>query len=203
VASGSSDKTVRLWDSTTGAPRGTLEGHSRSVNTVAFSPDGKLVASGSGDKTVKLWDLTTGASRDTLEGHSDSVCIVIFSPDGKLVASGSHDNTVRLWDSVTGASLQMLNIDTTISGLSFSKDGRYLETDRGSLNVQSTLKGNTSFQPQSPCNIFVKSYWVTRGTENLLWLPSDYRTTCTAVQNNVLVLGHASGHVTFIGFSLS
>jgi nucleoside phosphorylase len=58
VASGSYDKTVRLWDPATGAVRRTLEGHSYTVFAVAFSPDGKLVASGSEDKTVRLWDFT-------------------------------------------------------------------------------------------------------------------------------------------------
>jgi len=73
VASGSSDKTVRLWDAVTGAPLQTLEGHSDWVTSVAFSPDGKVVASGSSDKTVRLWDAVTGAPLQTLEGHSDWV----------------------------------------------------------------------------------------------------------------------------------
>ena len=91
VASGSGDKTVRLWDAATGAKHSTLEGHSNSVRAVAFSPDGKLVASGSGDKTVRLWDAVTGAPLQALEGHSSKVRSVAFSPDGKLVASGSGD----------------------------------------------------------------------------------------------------------------
>jgi WD40 repeat protein len=74
----------------------TLEGHSASVRSVAFSPNGKQVVSGSNNNTVRLWDAATGALQQTLEGHSDSVSSVAFSPDGKQVVSGSDDNTVRL-----------------------------------------------------------------------------------------------------------
>jgi WD40 repeat protein len=56
LASGSSDKTVRLWDAATGAHLHTLERHADAIMSVAFSPDGSILASGSSDKTVRLWD---------------------------------------------------------------------------------------------------------------------------------------------------
>ncbi|XTI95272.1 WD40 repeat-like protein [Cenococcum geophilum] len=125
VASASADKTVRLWDSATGAARGTLEGHSGWVRVVAFSPDGTLVASASDDETVRLWDSATGASRSMLKGHSSWVQGVAFSPDGKLVASASGDRTVRLWDSATGASRSTLKGHSSwVRGVAFSPNGK-------------------------------------------------------------------------------
>ncbi|MDJ0501064.1 MAG: AAA family ATPase, partial [Nostocales cyanobacterium LE14-WE4] len=60
LASGSGDKTIKIWDVTTGKVLNTLKGHEGYVLSVGFSPDGKQLASGSGDKTIKIWDVTTG-----------------------------------------------------------------------------------------------------------------------------------------------
>ncbi|KAG9038873.1 hypothetical protein FS837_001160 [Tulasnella sp. UAMH 9824] len=105
IASGSWDKTIRLWDAKTGAPVGEpLKGHDSAINSVAFSQDGKLLASGSDDKTIRLWDAKTGAPvGEPLRGHNDHVNQVAFSPDGKLLVSGSWDQTICLWDVKTGA----------------------------------------------------------------------------------------------------
>ena len=91
LASGSDDKTVKLWDVVTGRELRTLTGHSDIVGSVIFSPDGRWLASGSVDKTVKLWDVSTGRQFRTLTGHSDIVRSVAFSPDGRWLASGSVD----------------------------------------------------------------------------------------------------------------
>jgi WD40 repeat protein len=60
LASASEDRTVRLWNPTTGQEAQKLEGHIDSVTAVAFSQDGSLLASASGDQTVRLWNPTTG-----------------------------------------------------------------------------------------------------------------------------------------------
>jgi WD40 repeat protein len=57
LASGSADKTVKLWSVESQKELNTLQGHSYSVNSIAFSPDGKYLASGSQDKTIKLWSM--------------------------------------------------------------------------------------------------------------------------------------------------
>jgi WD40 repeat protein len=98
IVSGSSDKTVRIWDAVTGDAIRTLEGHTNSVWSASFSSDGSRIVSGSDDKTVRIWDAVTGDAIRTLEGHTNSVLSASFSPDGSRIVSGSDDKTVRIWD---------------------------------------------------------------------------------------------------------
>ncbi|KAI0388224.1 hypothetical protein F5Y17DRAFT_254305 [Xylariaceae sp. FL0594] len=77
------------------------------------------------------WD----AQQQTLEGHSYRVRAVAFSPDGKTLASALYDYTVRLWDAATSAPQQMLMLRHALEHLSFSRNGEYLETDRGLLGA--------------------------------------------------------------------
>ena len=68
----------------------TLEGHSNSLHSVAYSPDGTKIISGSGDKTIKIWDANTGECLQTFKGHSGTVSSVAYSPDGTKIISGSE-----------------------------------------------------------------------------------------------------------------
>jgi WD40 repeat protein len=99
------DSLKHKWDAVSGAcVVGPLEGHTSTVLSVAYSPDGSKVVSGSYDKTVRIWDAVSGACVvGPLEGHTNGVSSVAYSPDGSKVVSGSDDRTVRIWDAVSGA----------------------------------------------------------------------------------------------------
>ncbi|MFW9262264.1 NB-ARC domain-containing protein [Nostoc sp. CALU 546] len=127
LASGSEDKTVKLWDVQTGKCFKTLQGHTRWIWSVAFSPDGQTLASGSDDQTVKLWDVQTGECLKTLTEHKSWVRSVAFSHNGQILASGSDEQIVKLWDVKTGECLQTLPAHSRwIWSLAFSPDDKIL-----------------------------------------------------------------------------
>ena len=128
-------------------------GHTRSVNTVAFSPDNRWLASGGKDNVIKIWDLAKGNILRTLYGHTTNVNALAISPDGKLLASGSGDindqrdlgaftqggvvggaeeNTVRIWSVQTGQQLQVLRgHELPVVAIAFSNDGHSLTSVSG------------------------------------------------------------------------
>jgi hypothetical protein len=108
--------------------------------------------------------------------------------------------TVRLWDADTRTARGTLTVDTLIRNLSFSSLGQYLKTDRGVLDLSFLLLNISSSEYLLP--LFVSDNWVTIEEENIIWLPPNYRATCVAVWNGIVVLGHSSGSVSFLEFEL-
>jgi hypothetical protein len=97
LASGSSDKTIRLWRLADNTCTAILKGHTNSVLALACTPDGTTLASSSHDNTIRLWRLVDNTCTAVLEEHTNSVYALACTPDGATLASGSDDDTIRLW----------------------------------------------------------------------------------------------------------
>jgi WD40 repeat protein len=104
----------------------TLHGHTETVYSIAFSPDGRHVLTGSFDKSLKLWDTATGKEFRSFggpAGHQNLVLSVAFSPDARMLASGGADNTVRIWESPVAGPLREFAHASALGGVIVSPDG--------------------------------------------------------------------------------
>jgi WD40 repeat protein/tRNA A-37 threonylcarbamoyl transferase component Bud32 len=101
LASGSGDKTVKVWSVPESNLLHTLKGHTSWVRGVAIAPDNLTIASASNDRTIRLWHGQTGEAIAVLNGHGDWVRTVTFTPDGSQLVSGAQDKTLRIWPLMT------------------------------------------------------------------------------------------------------
>ena len=98
LASGSEDKTIKIWRTDKHKKHATLKGHKGWISALAFSVDGKYLASGDTESFVHLWDVHKKRSLAIFEGHTNGILALTFSPDGKTLATGSADGSIRIWD---------------------------------------------------------------------------------------------------------
>ena len=124
--SGSSDKTIKIWDSETGQEVRTLTGHTSSVHSVSYSPDGRQIVSCSSfspDKTIKFWDAESGSVVRSISANCDTVA---YCPDGRKIAA-VEGTRIYIFDTQNGQKLFTLTGHRNdIRAIAFSPDGSRL-----------------------------------------------------------------------------
>ncbi|KAF2471487.1 uncharacterized protein BDR25DRAFT_223644, partial [Lindgomyces ingoldianus] len=124
------------------------------------------------------------------------------SHDSAWVASGSWDDTVKIWDARSGECLSTLGVGKALDRISFDISSSYLHTDIGTIDI-SVLSGSVALQTiLEPCSpqyqgpgLSADGVWITNNSENLVWLPSEYRPSRSAVSRDTISIGVGSGRV--------
>ena len=120
------DKSIKLWDATTGAEIMSLEGPA-AVARISFSPDGARLAAGYDDNAIRIWGPKMGRVETELAGHTGKITDLTFSPNGELLASSDYDAIVKIWDMRKNEEISTLKGHTyTVTGVAFSSDGKLL-----------------------------------------------------------------------------
>jgi WD40 repeat protein len=152
LASGGIDRTLRLWDPTTGHEIRAFFGHEGFVRGLAFSPDGRWLLSASEDHSLKLWEVASGRLLADFHGHQGFTSCVAFSPEGRLVASGGQDHAVKLWLATQRAPLTFTGHDGQVRGLEFLPGSQRLVSGAGGYSTRGHLQvwDATTGEPLEP-----------------------------------------------------
>ena len=97
LVSGSGDKTVRLWSLPSGNLHSIWRGHSKWLQSLTFTAQGRLLVAGQDGQSIRVWDGTSGRTLHSLHGHQGTAEKLTFSANGALLASGGWDKTGCIW----------------------------------------------------------------------------------------------------------
>jgi ribosome assembly protein 4 len=179
----------------------TLPGHTDSILSIQFSPDGKFVASGSGDHTVRIWEVNTELPKCTLRGHKDWILAMAWSPDGKKLATGSKDMQIRIWvpeeakqmpkKPLRGHTRWITSIDWQPYHSNPKCDRLVSGSKDGTVRVWDAIFGNTvmSFSGHSACVTSVR--W---GANGLIYSASEDKTIKVWNAENGKLVRSLDGH---------
>jgi WD40 repeat protein/ABC-type dipeptide/oligopeptide/nickel transport system ATPase subunit len=125
LASGSSDRSVRLWDTRSWHELSLWQGYSNSIPCVTFAPDGTQFVAATQDGIACVWDLRTGNLIHALTGHRQGLVAVDYHPNGESIVSSSADGTVKIWATTTGELIRTISAHPGgVWRVRYSPDGR-------------------------------------------------------------------------------
>lgn len=203
LVSASRDRTLRIWDSTTGYCVKTIRGHADWIRTVAPAFDGRWLLSAGNDQTARLWDANTGETKSTFLGHEHVIECCCFAPpesyehlaamvglkkpppsssSAEFVATGSRDKSIRLWDARGTLIKTLIGHDNWVRGLVFHPGGRYLLSVSDDKTIRCwdlTQEGKCVKTLNDSHGHFVSS---------IRWAPSAYKDAASV--NGVVINGN-------------
>jgi WD40 repeat protein len=215
LASGHSDRIVRIWSIATGKNELEFQ-HNSLAKSLAFSPDGSRLAV-TCHYDVRLWNTTTGQTEHIFEGRFWSIA---FSPDGNRLATGSHHGDLKVWNVVNGLAERTLRHWVgLIRNVSFSPDGHKLVcgSDTRCMKVWDIATGQLELELQGEPELVpsvalgsgeterhpfytMSGSWITRNDSRIIFLPVDYRARVFATHRNLLAFGATTDRIMVIGF---
>ncbi|KAI9087587.1 hypothetical protein K1719_030457 [Acacia pycnantha] len=124
LITGGHDRSVKVWDTNTGALSSNLSGCLGSVLDLTVTHDNQSVIAASSSNNLFVWDVNSGRVRHTLTGHTDKVCAVdVSKASSRHVVSSAYDRTIKVWDLVKGYCTNTIIFYSNCNALCFSMDG--------------------------------------------------------------------------------
>lgn len=202
LASGSRDKTIKLWSVENGKCLSTLRDHTGEVRWVTFSTNDPIrLASLSTDGTVRIWDTQTSECVQILNFilHFGESVGLAFSHDGtRLIAKiGAR---IIFWDIRTAECLHDLKVSPITQNISFDGSDSYLNSSIGPIAVPDNVRADgwsaaphTLSRSHHLIGLSMDGKWITRGFENIVWLPLDYRPRVSDSSERTIAIVNAKG----------
>ena len=137
LATGSHDKTARLWNATTGKEMQILKEQSDAVTRVCFAPDGNSVYTASLDKNLRRFGVADGKLIRAFNGHNEAVYALALSPDGKGLISSGVEPRLRWWNPEDGNTTRYSDgSNGQVNEVLFSADGKRMASADAGGNVR-------------------------------------------------------------------